>query len=546
MPWLVVSVICAAGLALRGYLARYDGGLPYIDENEIVEQAVAFMSGEWRYYFLKYGPLLMYLLAGVYHVLAFIRGIAPFDYAAQVFLEGDEHYWVARMFCAACLGLTAVAAFAYLRGRYGQSAAFVSCGLLALPGVERLTRCNARTDILLGMLQVLALFALATVATEARPGRRSWLLAGLLSGASLAAKPVPSLLILPCLALASWYSTAHLGLAETSRPRLYARRALRAVFNPGLAWAVPAALAAAALGHPTMVASPDAFFKAQVSAVTLHSSQDVIWNQQGPFESILTLGLPLSVAFALSCAVVVLRRDRAGTLFALFMVTYAAAFYGRASRTYYMVPFAMAGFIVIGMALGTSRPLLQRLERWVKAPGPAVSYTLSGLLVLLLLAKPALDIWEHRQNLSSYAVARQWILDNIPSKSGIRYVGRWLYSLHLVADRRKDEAALGGHFERGRDKYISLKQAFNKGYADYEQSGKPMYRLSVENVAATRKVNRKISRKLARHARKAGQQYVILSGYPGDVMELQYAWFPEATLEAQFKSLAIFKLKPAS
>src|SRR5262245_61039036 len=68
-PWwrvepatLVALTICAAGFALRLHIATYSLDAPYTDEKDVVEQGVAFMGGDLRYYFLRYGPFTMYLL----------------------------------------------------------------------------------------------------------------------------------------------------------------------------------------------------------------------------------------------------------------------------------------------------------------------------------------------------------------------------------------------------------------------------------------------------------------------------------------------------
>jgi hypothetical protein len=66
--------ICVLGFALRLKFAAYDLSAPNLDENEVVEQAVAFMGGELSQSFVKYGPLTMYVLAGIYHVIALMRG----------------------------------------------------------------------------------------------------------------------------------------------------------------------------------------------------------------------------------------------------------------------------------------------------------------------------------------------------------------------------------------------------------------------------------------------------------------------------------------
>src|SRR6185436_12334052 len=54
--WAVGTLLCCAvGFYLRWLNAHADLASPWVDENDVVQQAVAFMGGEWRYYLLEYG-----------------------------------------------------------------------------------------------------------------------------------------------------------------------------------------------------------------------------------------------------------------------------------------------------------------------------------------------------------------------------------------------------------------------------------------------------------------------------------------------------------
>src|SRR5688572_25602706 len=131
--WLLALAIGLVGVVLRLRLAAYDLESPLIDENEVVEQAVAFMGGDLDQHFVKYGPLTMYLLAGIYRVVAAVRGMSSLEYASLVFFHGEQHYFIARALTGLAISGLALVSFASLRRRLGGGPAWLAGTLLALP-----------------------------------------------------------------------------------------------------------------------------------------------------------------------------------------------------------------------------------------------------------------------------------------------------------------------------------------------------------------------------------------------------------------------------
>jgi 4-amino-4-deoxy-L-arabinose transferase-like glycosyltransferase len=202
------------GAALRLRVAAHEVSAPLIDENEVVEQAVAFMGGDLEQHFVKYGPLTMYVLAGVYRVVAAARGLSVLDYAARVFFHGEEHYFLARALTSLSLSALALVAFFQLRRTLGPRPALVATALLGLPCVDVLVT-GARIDMPQAAFQGLSLLALGAAAASGR--RRAWLGAGVAAGFAIASKPLPGLLIAPCFPLASWFAVQHAAGGERRR-----------------------------------------------------------------------------------------------------------------------------------------------------------------------------------------------------------------------------------------------------------------------------------------------------------------------------------------
>ncbi len=525
-------LICLVGAALRFKLAAANVEAPYIDENEVVEQAVAFMGGELEHHFLKYGPLTMYVLAALYRAIAAIRGMSALDYASRVFFEGAEHYFIARGLAVASLVVVAWLAFASFRRHFGAAPALFVCCLLGLPLVDVLYS-GVRIDVIQAAFQSMALLALAEVI--ASPRRRYWLMAGACAGLGIATKPLPGLLVLPCFALASWFVAARdaRGKARSPWARLGA-----AALQPGLWLSVLVCIGCTILADPAVLDFRE-FVASQRDAIALHSGAEEVRRRQNVPGSLRGLGLPFLFLAALAAVIGVVRRDARSLLMALFSFVYLAAFWGRGTRNYFMVAPAIAACLLIGYAFASLYQLEWpgRIRRWLG---------LSWLpLLALVMLIPARHIWP-RQHLSSSLQARAWIHEHIPSGTPIFHVGPRPGSPLLVGTNEKQQGRWGDHFDYGRHKYRFLRQAFRKAFADYKASGKPLYPVAVYDgkpLPRSKGVPRSISDSLLRNAQTEGRRYIVVSGFrEPNVLDLGYRWFGGVVLESAFRGIAIFKV----
>jgi hypothetical protein len=530
---LVAVALVAVGYALRLYNAGRALEAPYIDEKEVVEQAVAFMGGDLRFYFLRYGPLTMYLLAGIYRALGALHGLSALDYAARVFFDGSEHYFVARAFAGATLSGLALLAFRYLRRDYGSGAALLACALLALPAVDTLVS-GVRIDMVQAAFQSCALLALGEAAVRSR--RRDWILAGVCAGLGIASKPLPGLLVLPCFPFASWWATSSI---PAGTPRRALRRLAAALVCPG-AWLAALACAGAAFACNPAMLDLRGFIASQRETMELHSG-NVTYSTQSVLSSFLALGVPFVVCLCAALLLVVVRANPKGQLFAAFVVIYAAAFWTRPSRDYYMVAPVVAACLAIAHGYGELGRWLQseRARRrlgWAWAP-----------LAALLVASPV----HQQENLAgrpSHAIlARQWIEQNVPSGTGIAYVGMRMVGPRLVATDLGLHKGWSHSFDYGRREYPFLASAYRKGYEEYVASGRPRYAIERHDEKPLqrghRRVPKLISDGLVQRAHARHQSYIVLSGIgTPDVHDLGYTWFGDAILEQQFYNIVIFRV----
>lgn len=532
--WMIGALaIVLVGAALRLQVAANELSTPMIDENEVVEQAVAFMGGDLEQHFVKYGPLTMYVLAGIYRVAAALHGLSVLDYASRVFFDGAEHYLIARVLTSLSLSALALVAYLHSRRTLGPRAALVTAALLGLPCVDVLVT-GARIDMPQAAFQGLSLLALGAAALSG--GRRAWLGAGVAAGLAIASKPLPGLLIAPCFPLASWFSVQHTASGE---PRRWPRRLGAALAHPGLWLAAVAAVVAALIGDPAMLRLND-FIASQREAVALHSGP----LSSGPsiIASFGMLGVPFCALLLAAFALVVVKGSPPGRIVALFLVIYLAAFWGR-SRHYFLVAAAVAACLLLGHGVASAERLLargsERASLWFRRAVPA--------LALVLVVPPLWRLEERTARPSAPREARDWIYANIPSGTRLYYVGWRGAGPPLVAHTARVQADFGDHFGYGREHYAFLKQAFERGYADYANSGAPRYVIAQyhnkPSTRASKKVPRSISDGLLKTARTQKRKYIIVAGHDqADVRGLGYTWIDQAVLEREFGKIAIFRV----
>lgn len=565
--WVLSTLLlCTFGFWLRWLYAHADLGSPSVDENDVIQQAVAFMGGEWRYYLPEYGPLPMYLLAALYHLVALLRGLSPLDYAARVFYDGQEQYLLGRLFCVACYVPLAICSYRFLAPRYGRVAASTSAILLSLPVLDQLTKSTVRIDVQQGALQLGAMLLLALAVEGSR--FRHWLGAGLCAGLGMACKPLPGLLVAPCFLAASWFAAGIPGAGSPAgadsgwSPKALLLRSWRTLGRPAL-WAAGAlAVAAALLANPTALDLKE-FIRAQSNATAYYSGPSAPGSHLSAFEALHELRAPLIISAGLSTLAMVFVRDARAKLLALFPLVYATAFWGRPVRTYYMVAPAMVLCLVIGISvglllerrrLGESGALVERNApaRTGEAPASATVLLAPGLalaFIALVTWAPVRGLHAESQRLTNYTLSREWIHAHIPSGTKLFHYGRFAAGPRLVAATPKQAAAWADFFDYGRQNYEFYSRAFRQAHKGYLAQGRPYYDIHSHRVAAEQanKVKPWLARSLAKRALQEGWDYIILAGYRGDhYQQLGYTWIDQVELVQQFGKVAIFRVpRPA-
>lgn len=533
---LIALAIIAVGTALRMITAVHNSAAPMIDENEIAEQAAAFLGPDLKFYFLKYGPLTMYAIAAIYRVAAALHGVTPLEYASRVFLDGAEHYAIARVYTIGWVSALALVSFLVLRRQLGARPAWLACALLAFPLIDVLAP-GARIDAPQAAFQCLALLALTEVVT--RPRWTTWLVAGACAGLGVATKPLPGLLIAPSFLLAVFFAAS--AAADPSARTLLARRGATAAAG-GASLAALACVVCAIAGNPELL-QIERFIDSQREAVALHSGNTLTAGTSIP-KTFLTLHWPFVASAAVSSLALILLRDRRALVIVLFVSVYVGAFVGRQCRTYFMLAPAAALCLLIAYAWARAESVLpkRRVGRWLRwAVVP---------LAVVLIEQPARAHWRRSMRVSQVLEVSRWMETNVPNGTRIFHLGRRAYGTYLVQATEKMQLQWGEHFEYGRYRYRFLKEAFRLGYQKYVESGRPRYVIEVRPERAmarhTNRNQRWITDGLVRRAREKKQRYIIVTGFrERDVRDLEYKWFNQAILEMQTTGMAIFRVPDA-
>lgn len=192
---LVLLLLTAAALRLYGI----DFGLPeLVHRDEPLEMNRALELGMGAYAWERAGKGVFYLfevaqLGIVYVALDLAGGIdSPADFAA-FFVAHEPAFYVAARVTSALFGLATIAAVYWLGAKHGgRHVGLLAALAMTFSGLHIANSHYATVDVLLTFLMVCATYYIVGAADSA--ARRSYVMAGLLSGVALATK-LPAIIL---------------------------------------------------------------------------------------------------------------------------------------------------------------------------------------------------------------------------------------------------------------------------------------------------------------------------------------------------------------
>jgi hypothetical protein len=533
--WLIIPVVFLAILVRIGLL---NWELPYysIDENDVVEPALAFLCGDWDPHWYKYGPLFSYLLAFIYKVWMWIANVASgwtesdFFYAA--FFEPTSFYVVARAFHELIIIGIAGVSWLFARRYFNSHTAVIALILGLGPFLDINTNFTIRIDTLMGLFSLSSLFFAAQFGKD-RIEFRPYILSGIFAGLSIATKPLPGLLVLPALLFGHFLSVWQ---ASNLSP---GKKFESALIGRNIWILACAALIAHSLANPYSILNFDGFLleqyrliyseKASAQFSYYHSTYDFSW-------LVHKWGWPMVIAVIAALLTSLRRADNSTRILLVYITVFIIGFLPFKSRDYWYNAMLPAVILIVALQIpGFSRLIVKymiELKRSIYKEKNLFMYAQSLEFLTMVLLAIILTYYPYwNTGLRVYAnwvspvpplqrradfAAQLWIEKNLPAHSAILLVGRHAVSLpRIVADTPRVQAVWGEYFSYNRDENLPWGEAFKNAYLLFQQKNRPAYHLlNIKErsvLPSDTKTNLLYRENIAGIAHDKGCKYVIVA-----------------------------------
>jgi hypothetical protein len=498
-------------LAVAIRIALVPRDLPYysIDENEIVEPALAFLCGDWNPRFFAYGPLTSYVLAILFaawrSVASFAVGWSGQDFLDAAFFAPTSFYAIARALHAAAVLATAALAWRFARRFHDAPTALAALTLALAPLPDLLAEFTIRIDSLQGLLGLAGLF-LAALNLES-PRRAYAAGAGVLFGLNLAVKPLSALVLLPPLA------GAFLVAAWRSSPA--GRRLPRTLADPGVWVFVGAALAAHALVNPYAMLRPALFVRENTRWLGSPTPEARPGYELGFLAH--AGGWPWALAAAAATVRAFRWRDLATRLLLANVVWVFGVLMFAHVRPYWYNAVLPALLLLVARLVGEAA---RRLARHRVEAAPLVASVLAIAVVAWPTAAAAREAWHAWHPTPSFErradrAAQLWIERSVPAGARLLMVGYYSMNLpRIVVDTPKEHGEWAELMMYGRGLNRPWVEAFKAAYRRQRRTGRPLYHVTkVRRHYTDRHVDperaRRMSEEIGLLARGAGAQFVV-------------------------------------
>lgn len=493
----IVILFLLLAIFLRAGLLNWQ--LPYysVDENDVVEPALAFLCGDWDPHWYKYGPLLSYLLAFIYKIWMWIgnliSGCSEGDFFYAAFFEPKPFYMIARAFHASIvLGIAGVSWF-FARRYYDRQISLAALILGLSPFLDLNTNFTIRVDTLVGLFSLLSLFFAIQFGKD-KIELRPYILSGIFAGFAIASKPVAGFLVLPALVFGHF-------LYVWQSSNLLPRKIFEfAVTRPGLWILACSALLAHSLANPYSIINFNGFLLEQYNLFFsekesaqfsyYHSSYDFSW-------LVNKWGWLMVIAIIASLLNSLRRPDNATRILLVYIVAFVVGFLPFKSREYWYNAMFPVVFLVVARQITVFSRLVTKYiigrgrkiskEKLFK-DAQCLELITMVLLTIVVTAYPFLRTGRRVYNnlfssvsplerRADYA-AQLWIEKNLPSHSPILLIGRHALNLpRITADSPLVHAEWGEYFSYNRVKNLPWKNKFENAYFQYQQNNRPSYNL---------------------------------------------------------------------
>lgn len=469
-----VLILALCGIVIRLIMLGHD--LPYysIDENDVVEPALAFVAGDWDPKWYKYGPLFSYLLAFVYKcqlwILSSIFHWKSSDFFYAAFFDPFIFYYIARLIHM-LVGIAAIfAAFRLCRRYYNKQTAYIVLIFGIAPVLELNTGFTVRIDTMQGLMAVICLyFAINFDAKEKY--YKSYVLAAVFAALALAIKPLTGMLLLPAVFVAHLLSFRRDKPLQVSNMVKY----LLAT-NKGLYIFVCVLLIAHTVVHPYSLVNFSEFWHEQYQVVFNQNAQggsirgyDYSWlfNRWGVLMALLALCTPLLLIF---------NKDRTTVTLLTYILTFSIIFMFFKTRIYWYNAIVPVLLIVMAKLLDVSINYLN--YRFDSKRIPSEVYLIAAAIIIILspLIKSGDEVVKTVTRPRADMAAQEWVETNISPGSRILAVGWYAATLPRLRSMDIDaQARWAEYFMYNRNKNQYWVNSYFNAYKELIKSNRPVY-----------------------------------------------------------------------
>ena len=522
-----------------------------IDENDIVEFAIGYWGGDLDPHWYKYGPLYSYILSAIYYIISLFYSGDLQSFAQDIFFDNTRFYYIAR-FINSCVNIAlAYFSFKIAKKFISEKAALWTLLIAIFPFFDLLVNFKIRIDSLLALWTIVLLYYILMIQKTGKT--KYYFFSAIFLGLGMATKPIPSLLVLPTFFLAHFWAPIpakkvltkqqHKKLQKLGKEKMnpadinnsFVNQFLKASFNWKLLLFLIFGIATNFIFNPYSIINNHRYLAEQKQAVLSEGSRNFTpgWDVSRFFDS---LGEIFIVASILGALFFLYQGIKTKNKIFIVLISYPAifwlAFAKGAARDYFYVPMLPPLIIALGYSIQWISEIFDKKSIF--------KYTLPLLLVLIIMAKPAINLTLQTINLNngnykeqhSEIASKKWIEENIPKDANILLYGEYTSMPRIVSSEitdygkfskeTKTTSFLGQYFMYGRWAVKYFRDQFLLAHRNYIKEGKPYF----TNIEYYRVGNSKLDENIFNYILNKKTEFVI-SNLDFD----KYAYFNSHTLK---------------
>lgn len=465
-----------------------------VDENEIVENGVAFLGGDLEPYWYKYGPLYAYILSIIFGIISLFSGSETNVFLQKIFFDPTVFYFIARFVNSLINVLLALITYKTALKFFNRKIALIALCIVLFPFSDLLSNFKIRVDTLLALWTQLTLFYLLMIVQKGE--KKNYRLAGIFWGLSIATKPLAAMLILPTIFLAHLFSFVR--ISKLTKPVESKKKnkkkvkteapkesipvvILKAIFASRFWLLLGFAVLANFLANPYSLLRFNAFWKEQIFAITTEGGRQFTagWDLTRFFNNIGVVYVVVSVlAVGFLIYRTIRKKDKVTAILLSYILFFWLAFAKGAARDYFYIPIIPPMGLLIGVFYFQIKEKLPQKE--------LLRNITILLMIILLLFQPASKLMKRSilmnsssdyRKLHSELSSKKWIEENLKAGSRILMYGFYTSLPKLIDFRAENQAQYGEYFMYYRWNFDFFNKLFQKAHRNYLMQKRPVYEL---------------------------------------------------------------------